>query len=548
MPGTPFDLGARRRGLERAASSVADVVVIGGGITGSGVARETSLRGLATVLLDKGDFASGTSSRSSKLIHGGLRYLAQGDVALVREAARERAVLRRLAPHLAEPLWMMMPTASLAGRMKMQAGVWTFEKLAGEQAGDPYQVLDRRGALEKEPGLRPSPLAGAVVFQEYLTDDARLVLETVQGAFALGAVVASYAEVVEVAADPAGLRVCVRDRVTGESLVVRARCLVNAAGPWFERVQSMTPGAGAGGARLQLTRGIHLVVPRAKLPVRHSVVLRSPDGRSTFVVPRGRAVYIGTTDTHYEGAPEEPGVSVADARYLLDSVAATFADAPRAADIVGTWSGVRPLLAQEGKAPSEISRRDEILTGPGPVVAIAGGKLTTYRRMAERVCAEVFRILGQSAPAGVDSATVALAGGDEHEQQQARGTAPSIAADAAGKALETRLWSTYGVAAAAIIGRIRDEPALAQPVGGLEELTHAEVEHAVSHEMVASLDDLLRRRCRVAMFDTAAAIVAAPDAAGVLGGLLGWDQARAASEIDATTRQWRAELELVRSA
>ena len=336
-----FDLATRRKNLERASSIVADVLVVGGGITGAGVARETSLRGLATVLVDKGDFASGTSSRSSKLIHGGLRYLAQGDIALVREAARERAVLRRLAPHLAEPLWMMMPTASLAGRMKMQAGVWTFEKLAGDEAGDRYQVLDRSETLAKEPGLRPTPLSGAVVFQEYLTDDARLVLETVQSAAALGALAANHAEVVAVTSDPEGLRVSIEDRTTGEALVVRTRCLVNAAGPWFERVQSMATTARdteAKRARLQLTRGIHLVVPREKLPVRHSVVLKSPDGRSTFVVPRGRAVYIGTTDTHYTGEPEEPGVSTADARYLLDSVAATFADAPSATDIVGTWS------------------------------------------------------------------------------------------------------------------------------------------------------------------------------------------------------------------
>jgi glycerol-3-phosphate dehydrogenase len=543
----PFDLALRRRHLERAASDIADVLVVGGGITGAGVARETALRGLATVLVDKGDFASGTSSRSSKLIHGGLRYLAQGDIGLVKEAARERAVLRRLAPHLAEPLWMMMPTASLAGRMKLQAGVWTFEKLAGEQAGDKYQVLDRRETLAKEPGLRPSPLAGAVVFQEYLTDDARLVLETVQSASAHGALAANYAEVVGVEADPLGLRVSLRDHVTGSSLVVRTRSLVNAGGPWFERVQGLAAAAqpaAPGGARLQLTRGIHLVVPHDRLPVRHSVVLKSPDGRSTFVVPRGRIVYIGTTDTHYAGAPEEPGVSASDARYLLDSVAATFADAPTAADIIGTWSGVRPLLAQEGKAPSEISRRDEILTGPGPVVAIAGGKLTTYRRMSERVCAEVFRLLRKSADAGIDSAAVPLAGGDEAAQQSARAATRPLA-DAA---LERRLWSTYGAAAHGLVEKIHGHAALADRVGGLDELTWAEVEHAVHHEMVVGVDDLLRRRCRAAMFDTRAAVAAAPEAARALGGLLGWSDEKVRTESEAAVALWGGELATVRSA
>lgn len=542
-----FDRNLRQQNLEQAASGVVDVLIVGGGITGAGVARETALRGLRTALLDKGDFASGTSSRSSKLIHGGLRYLAQGDVGLVREAARERAVLRRLAPHLAQPLWMMMPTASLAGRMKMQAGVWTFEKLAGDQAGDKYQVLDRAETLEKEPGLRPSPLAGAVVFQEYLTDDARLVLETVQAASARGAMVASYAEVTGVEADPEGLRVSVRDALGGGSLVVRTRTLVNAAGPWFERVQGMTaaaqPQAGPG-SRLQLTRGIHLVVPHSRLPVKHSVVLKSPDGRSTFVVPRGRVVYIGTTDTHYTGAPEEPGVSAEDSRYLLDSVAATFADAPVAADVIGTWSGVRPLLAQEGKAPSEISRRDEIMTGPGPVVAIAGGKLTTYRRMSERVCGEVFRLLKKSADTGIDSADVPLAGGDIHEQGSARASTKSLGQPE----LEKRLWSTYGIAAGDVIENIRANPALADRVGGLEELTLAEVEHAVRHEMATNLDDLLRRRCRAAMFDTRGAIDAAPAAARALGGLLGWSDERVRAEADAAVALWGGELDTVKSA
>lgn len=541
-----FDLAARRKNLERAAEQVADVLIVGAGVTGAGVAREAALRGLGTVLVDKGDFASGTSSRSSKLIHGGLRYLAQGDVALVREAARERAVLRRLAPHLAEPLWMMMPTASLAGRTKMQAGVWAFEKLAGDQAGDKYQILGRKEALTAEPGLRSTPLAGAVVFQEYLTDDARLVLETVQSAATGGALVANYTEVVGVEADPVGLRVSLRDNLSGGSLVVRTRSLVNASGPWFERVQGMTCAAQnrSSETRLQLTRGIHLVVPQDRLPVRHSVVLRSPDGRSTFVVPRGGCVYIGTTDTHYTGEPEEPGVSQADARYLLDSVAATFEQSPTGEDVIGTWSGVRPLVAQEGKAPSEISRRDEIVTGPGPVVAIAGGKLTTYRRMAERVCAEVCRLLGKSTDTGIDSADVALAGGSAEEQARVR-TGSNPLGD---RPLDDRLWSTYGMAAHAVAERIERDANLAERVSGLEELTRAEIEHAVQYEMVAGLDDLLRRRCRVAMFNTRAAIDAAPEAARQLGGLLGWNDAKIAEETKQVTAQWSEELSLVRSA
>ncbi|HYB98381.1 MAG TPA: glycerol-3-phosphate dehydrogenase/oxidase [Candidatus Limnocylindrales bacterium] len=542
MPTAAFDLEIRRRNLERAAEGVADVVIIGCGITGAGVAREAALRGLATVVLDKGDFASGTSSRSSKLIHGGLRYLAQGDIALVREAARERAVLRRLAPHLARPTTMFIPTASRAGRMKMQAGLWSFEKLAGDQAGEKYGVLDRDEALAAEPGLKKSPLAGAVTFQEYMTDDARLVLETVQSAADHGALAASYAEVVSIDTDPCGLRLGVRDEVSGQALVVRTRSVVNAAGPWFDRVRGLS-GAGAG-SLLQLTRGIHLVVRSEHLPARHSVVLKSPDGRSTFVVPRGNTVYIGTTDTHYKGDPEEPGVSEQDTDYLLQSVAATFEQAPARSDIVGCWSGVRPLLAQEGKSPSEISRRDEIMIGPGPVVAIAGGKLTTYRRMSERVCMELLRLLGRTLDPKVDSARVPLAGGGEAEQRAARDGAPGLADGR----LQARLWETYGAAARDIVEAIAASPARAECLGDRCELTLAEIEHAVRREMVVSLDDLLRRRSRLAMFDTAAAIDVAPRAARVLASLLGWDDARTRQEVERATGLWSSELRTVRGA
>ncbi len=546
MPAISFSLQSRAAALERASAQVVDVLVVGAGITGAGVAREAALRGLATVCLDKGDLASGTSSRSSKLIHGGLRYLAQGDVALVREAARERFVLRQLAPHLAEPLWMMMPTTSLAGRVKMQAGLWTFEKLAGDKAGDHHEVLDREQTLQREPGLKGAPLAGSVLFQEYLTDDARLVLETLRGAAASGAMVATHAEVVGVESDGQGWKVSVRDALGGGSLVIRTRSLVNAAGPWFENVQQMasSPAKDGEGLRLQLTRGIHLVVPLERLPVKHSVVLRSPDGRSTFVVPHGRFAYIGTTDTHYRGAAEEPGVSAEDSRYLLDSVAETFREAPQASDIIGTWSGVRPLLAQEGKAPSEISRRDEILVGPGPVVSIAGGKLTTYRRMSERVCEQVFRVLGRGADPAVDSARVALAGGGLEEQRAARAAAPELA----DRPLSDRLWRTYGTAAADIVQGIHDDPRSAERVGGLEELTTAEVHYALQHEMVAGVDDLLRRRCRVAMFDAPGAIVAALPAARLMAGPLGWSEERMQQEAAQAAALWQDELDTVRSA
>ncbi len=505
--------------MERAAESLVDLVVVGGGITGAGVAREAALRGLTVVLLEKADFASGTSSRSSKLIHGGIRYLEQGDIGLVREAARERAVLRAIAPHLAVPTPMMIPAGSRAGRVKLAAGLWSFARLASGRGDEQHRQLGATATHDFEPRLRRGRVAGSVVMSEYATDDARLTLETVKAAAMAGALAANYCEVVSIGSDPRGLRVGALDASSGESLVVRCRCLVNAAGPWFDRVRRLHASSEAG--RVQLTRGIHVVVPHNRLPVRAIVILRAGDGRSTFVVPSGRYSYIGTTDTMYEGEPEEPGASADDVAYLLDSVAHSFEDAPEASDIIGTWSGVRPLLKQEGRSPSEISRRDEIMIGPGPVVSVAGGKLTTFRRMAERVVRQVVDMLGASTEE-VDSSVIPLFGGDLDSQRRARAVSPNIG----DPELATRLWAKYGSVASSLIDAIARRPEDGEPVGGLAELTGAEIEYAVSHEMAMCVDDLLRRRCRVANFDTVRATAAADEVSRVLGRLLGWDDGR----------------------
>jgi glycerol-3-phosphate dehydrogenase len=536
-----FSSADRTRWLEACADEVLDVLVIGGGITGAGIARELALRGARCLVVDRGDFASGTSSRSSKLIHGGLRYLAQGDVALVREAARERAVLHFLAPHLARAVPMMIPTSSRASRLKMQAGLWSFDKLAGEAAGG-YKVLDQERTLAAEPGLHPDRVAGGVVFHEYLTDDARLVLETLRSAADAGAMAANYAEVTAVCNDEVGLRATVEDREGGSSLEIRARVIVNASGPWFDKVRGLTNADAQ--PMTQLTRGIHLVVPSEALAVSHIVVLRSPDGRSTFVVPKGDVAYIGTTDSHYTGDPSEPGVSAADAGYLLESARATFVNAPTGSDIIGCWSGVRPLLGQPGKAPSEISRRDEIVEGPGPVVGVAGGKLTTYRRMSERVAEKVFGLLGRGADSAVDSAKLPLVGGSAEQQEQGR-LADRSESDAR---LRARLWAEYGIGAAALLAGIEADPAGAEALGGLSSYTLAEARFAVDHEMALSVDDLLRRRSRAAMFNGPAAIAAASDAAALLASLLGWDEKRQQHEATTLPQLVATELATVQQA
>jgi glycerol-3-phosphate dehydrogenase len=516
--------------------------VVGGGITGAGVARDAALRGLRVVLLERRDFASGTSSRSSKLIHGGIRYLAQGDIALVREAARERSILRRIAPHLAQPLQMMIPASSLAARVKFAAGLWTFEKLAGDSDGGSHLVLDHVRAQTAEPTLKRAAVAGgAIVFTEYATNDARLVLETLQSAALAGAEVANYSEIESVRHVARGVRAAVRDHVGGGSLEIEARCLVNAAGPWFDAVHALVDPQAR--PATQLTKGVHVVLPRALVPVRHLVVLRTPDRRSAFVVPSGEVVYVGTTDTLYEGDPEEPEVSGADVDYLLQSVAMTLGVDPRRDQIVGAWSGVRPLLMQAGKAPSEISRRDELRVGPGSVVSIAGGKLTTYRRMAERVVDAVVELIRPDHvnPSGA-SGTLALRGGSADDQARLRAQVPTCG----GASLDARLWATYGVQAEPMVRRIAADASLGEPIGGLEDVTRAEVEHAVHEEMAMTLDDVLRRRTRAGSFDTIGAIEAADAVATVMGRELGWDSIRQRSEASTFKVQRQREISSAR--
>jgi glycerol-3-phosphate dehydrogenase len=541
--GESFSLSDRRRWLEEAASGISDVLVVGGGITGAGVAREAALRGLSVILLDQGDFASGTSSRSSKLIHGGIRYLAQGDIGLVREAARERSILRGIAPHLARPLRMLIPAPSLAGRMKLAAGLWTFERLAGDVDDAGHEILSRASTAKLEPGLRAAAIAGGgIAFTEYATNDARLTLETLRSAAQSGARVANYAQVSSLRyEEEGGVRATVRDLVADGHLEIRARCVVNAAGPWFDAVNQLldtnAPRA------TQLTRGIHIVVRRDALPVKHLVVLRAADGRSTFVVPSDSVVYIGTTDTLFEGLPGEPGVSQADVRYLLDAVAATFSTQLHATEIIGTWSGVRPLLRADGKKPSEISRRDEIRVGPGPVVAIAGGKLTTYRRMAERVVDAVLELLGrQDAPGAGQSAQRPLLGGSVVDQARAREIGPKLRQPK----VEARLWDTYGVVAAHLVESIRSSPASGSPIDQLDDITVAEIDHAIRYEMAFGLDDVLRRRSRAGMFHTAQACAAAPAVANVMARSLGWNAQRIGLEVEKFCQPRLSELRLAR--
>jgi glycerol-3-phosphate dehydrogenase len=531
MPG--FEPTTRTRNLGRLATETFDLLVVGGGITGAGVAREAALRGLTVGLVEARDFASGTSSRSSKLIHGGLRYLEQGEIALVREAATERKVLRRIAPHLTDTALMLVPVygRTSAGVYKLRVGLSLFDKLAAVDAGERHRILSRKDALAAEPRLNAERLQGAAVYPEYVTDDARLVLDTLKAAHHAGAVVANHARVVGLGGRGAERRLEVRDVHSDATFTARARVVVNAAGPWVDAVRRLD--VEAPGPVLHLTKGIHLVFRVEDLPVRHCVVMRARDRRPLFTVPRGPYVYVGTTDTSYEGPLEEPAVTAEDAEYLFDTLTRSFPDLHLASGhVVGAWAGLRPLVHEEGRSPSEISRKDEIAVSPSGLITIAGGKLTTYRRMAERVVEAALSLLQRTAPAG-RSSSEPLAGGDLAADPVVAGFVPGE--------IRARLRAVHGSDAGEVCA-LADDLASWEPLAPDVPLSPAEVRHAVRREMACTLADVLERRSRLALFATERACAVAPKVAALVGAELGWSDERRDAELAAFTHQCEARL------
>jgi glycerol-3-phosphate dehydrogenase len=369
-----------------------DLLVIGGGIVGAGVARDAAMRGLRTLLVEQADFASGTSSRSSRLLHGGLRYLAQGRLGLVHEASVEKMRLRTLAPHLADPLPFVFPTWKGSGwpRWKLGIGTRLYDVLCGGRNLGSSQVLSRDEVLRLLPDPREERLTGGVRYFDGLTNDARLVIDTLRSAAAAGAELWSYVQFTN-CSDPSEIRRCaLTDTLTGESLSVRARAIVNAAGAWAGSLPR-------GDVRLRLTKGVHLVIDRARLTVSDAVVLPEGD-RIVFIIPWGERAIIGTTDTDYSGDPASVLTGEADVEYLLGVVNHSFPKARLTpSDLISSWAGVRPLIAPrqaQAGAPSDISRAHQIRSSEPGWFDITGGKLTTYRVMAEQAVDRVCEFLG----------------------------------------------------------------------------------------------------------------------------------------------------------
>jgi glycerol-3-phosphate dehydrogenase len=384
----PFSFTSRDTIISSLTSQKFDLLVIGGGITGCGIALDAALRGMKVALVEKADFASGTSSRSTKLIHGGLRYLKQMEFKLVHDVGRERAIVYRNARHVVIPEKMLLPiikNGSL-GKGSTSLALWVYDFLAGVRQHEMRKMLNREQTLTEEPLLNKDKVTGGGVYYEYRSDDSRLVIELAKSAVANGAVCINYAEVKELLYDEhkmvSGAKIT--DTINHSSYEIRASKVVNAAGPFVDLVRKTDQSLY--GKRLQLTKGVHIVFPFDKLPLQRAAYFDVADGRMIFAIPRDGITYVGTTDTVYNQDIDHPLTCLQDVDYLLKAVNDMFPSVQLTArDVISSWAGLRPLIYEDGKSPSELSRKDEVIISTSGLISIAGGKLTGYRLMAKKI-------------------------------------------------------------------------------------------------------------------------------------------------------------------
>ena len=538
MPGeTPFSFQTRAAALDAMAAEPLDVLIIGGGITGAGIARDAALRGVRVALVDKSDVAGGTSSRSSRLIHGGIRYLEHGDLRLVFEASRERRILLRIAPHLVRPLPFLFPAyrGARVPPWKLRAGLWLYDLLAAFRNVHAHRWLGAKRVRAAEPGLRDKDLTGAGLYYDAQTDDARLALATLRSAAAAGALVASYTEVLALAKpDGRVAGASVRDVLTGRRLEVRARVVVNATGPWVDAVRRLDEPAAT--PLLRLSKGAHVAVPRARIGNMHAVTLTSPlDGRVMFVLPWGDLSYIGTTETEETVSPERVRATGNDAVYLLRSANAFFPRARLAPhDVVSTWAGLRPLLAPDGsRSAGAVSREHRIVESASGLITIAGGKLTTYRVMGrdvmDRVAARLRKLDGRRPPPAPATDELPLPGGETADLDV---LVSGAVARGVGEPTAQHLVASYGTESAAVLNLVDRQRGLGKPILEGRPEIRAEVVHAVQREMAVRLADVLIRRTHLFHQARGQAVTATTVVADLMAPLLGWDAARRAEEIE----------------
>jgi glycerol-3-phosphate dehydrogenase len=488
-----------------------DLLIIGGGITGAGIALDAASRGLRTALVEMQDFAAGTSSRSTKLVHGGLRYLKQLEVGVVAEVGKERAIVYENGPHVTTPEWMLLPfyKGGTFGPLATSIGLRVYDFLAGVKKHERRKMFNVKETVNKEPLLKREGLLGSGYYVEYRTDDARLTIEVMKKAAELGALAVNYAGVESFLYEEGRVSgAIVRDLLSGETHEIRATRIVNATGPGVDELREMD--RSKEGKTLRLTKGVHLVFDQQRFPLRQAVYFDTPDGRMVFAVPRDGKTYLGTTDTDYKGDIANPAMTEEDRTYLLNAANFIFPSLKlKASDVESSWAGLRPLIQQEGKDPSEVSRRDEIFISPSGLLSIAGGKLTGYRKMAETVVNRVGELMmenGKKIKLPSSTKHLPISGGDvggsQHFERYVLERIAEGCSSGLGEAEANRLARRYGSNVSKLFQLASEFKSFAEAHGMSLALT-AELRYAIEEEGAIKPEDFWVRRTGRLYFDIA---------------------------------------------
>ncbi len=482
-----------------------DVLVVGGGITGAGIALDAVSRGLSVALVEMQDFASGTSSRSTKLVHGGLRYLKQFQIDVVKETGSEREIVYENGVHITKPEWMLLPIykGGTFGSFTTSLGLKVYDKLARVKKSERRSMLNREETIKKEPLLKTNNLKGSGYYVEYRTDDARLTIEVIKKAVELGAICLNYAKVEEFEYE--GKKIVgaiVRDQITQKKWAIHATAVVNATGPWVDQVRQKDNITN--NKKLRLTKGVHIVIDQSLFPLKQSIYFDTQDQRMVFAIPRDGKTYIGTTDTFYDANPQKPLATDEDIEYLLETIHFMFPSVNVSRkDIESCWAGVRPLIYEEGKDPSEISRKDEVWESPTGLLSVAGGKLTGYRKMAENIVDQIISQQKFKKAGPCITASLSLSGAkglnpqnfESYLQYKAKeGTAYGLSMDEAYQLVHlygTNIDDLYRIIATL---DLRDEQQLPLAL-------HAQLLYAIQYEMAFNPSDFFVRRSSKMFFD-----------------------------------------------
>ncbi|GAA0322461.1 aerobic glycerol-3-phosphate dehydrogenase [Bacillus carboniphilus] len=497
----------RNQYIEKLKNNTYDLVVIGGGITGAGIALDAATRGLKVALIEMQDFAAGTSSRSTKLVHGGLRYLKQLEVKMVAEVGKERAIVYENGPHVTTPERMLLPIhqGGTFGKWTTSLGLLVYDYLANVKQAERRKMLDREETLRKEPLIKEDGLKGGGYYVEYRTDDARLTIEVLKAAVSYGAHALNYMKAEGFLYENNKVTgVQATDIISGDRFEIRSRITVNAAGPWVDQVRSLDTSLRK--KQLRLTKGVHIVIDQTNFPLKQAIYFDTPDGRMIFAIPRDGKTYVGTTDTFYKEDPKSPRITKEDKAYLLNAIKFMF---PKISvteyHIESSWAGVRPLIFEDGKDPSDISRKDEIWEGESGLITIAGGKLTGYRKMAETV---VDLVVSRLKATGVTAAScqtknTPISGGKFGSPQKFLSYVEEKAKTASTFGLTEQegyeLARKYGTNVPIVLRYARDYED--HKLVGLSPLVYAQLMYAIEYEMTMSPTDFFIRRTGALYFN-----------------------------------------------